>query len=299
MALNEYLPIPKPDQYSFLDEAAGLVGKSTKKAIGSSTPGTGTYLIPKSINPEQAIKGAAFVGTTLGELGLINKIKNRQQQRQMLSLNPIQTNVAPVQDMPAEVLNQRTNQIARMRSTYKGSDAASKLISDQMAAAGRGQAMDQLASERGQQLIAERQRVAKEVAENQIRSGETANANIDRAQSLADYKLESSVNAMDQKKRLLAEAGKDVKDIADTSQAYGLNKFFTKQGNDTAIAQSDYDAAREEYMSLLSKGNIYDPAVKEARDRAEAARQRYNNVLRQKTPGYWTHRNGGKLIPRI
>lgn len=297
--MSTYLPIPEPDKLGFLTEAANSVVSGTKKAVGSSKQGTGTFLIPKSINTEQAVKGAAFVGTTLGELGLINKIKNRQQQRQMLSLNPVQTSVAPVQDMPAEVLNQRTNQIARLRSTYKGSDTASKLISDQMASAGRTQAMDQLASERGQQLIAERQRVAKEVAENQIRSGETANANIERAQTLNDYKLESSVNAMDQKKRLLAEAGKDIKDIADTSQAYGLNKFFTKQGNDAAIAESDYNAAREEYMSLLSRGDINNPDIGPAKARAEAARQRYNNVLRQTTPGYWTHRNGGKLIPRI
>lgn len=296
--MADYLPIPKPDQFSFLDEAAKSVGNPTKKAIGLSGLGTGTYLIPKSIKPEQVVKGAAFVGTTLGELGLINKIKNRQMNRRMLNLNPVQTSVLPVQDMPAEVLNQRFNQISRLRSSYSGSDPASKLISDQLAAAGRTQAMDQLASERGQQLIQERQRVAKEIAENQIRSGETANANVERQQTLNDYKLEASVNALDQKKKLLAEAGKDIKDIADTSQAYNLNKFFTKQGNDAAIAQSDYDAAREEYMSLLSRGDINHPAVKVAKEKAEAARQRYNSVLSRQTPGYFYH-NGGKLIPRI
>jgi len=279
---------------------AGTPRVTPKKAIGASPDGSGTYLIPKSINPEQAVKLGTVAATSLGELALIGKVKKAQQQRNMLMLNPVQTSVRPVTDLPSEILNQRKNDIDKIRSTYAGSDAAMQLIGQNQAAAIRDAATDRFSGERAQHLITEQNRVDQQNRENQQRQAEMQNINTERRQTLGDYKLESNVNALDQKKKLLSEVGKTVMDVADTSGAYKTNKFFAEREGQAAAIDTDYRRKEAKLAALISKGDPNHPDIDRLRREMKGIAGKYSSNLTQPLPGYWTHyKNGGKLIPRI
>lgn len=271
---------------------------SDKIAYGKPQISSADKLIPQTIRPEQIGKMGVFAGTVLGELGLINKIKKRQQARTMLPLQAPQVSVAPERDMPSNVLAQRLNQINRVRSSYKGSDAATKLISDQLAAASRVEAMDKLAAERSQLLVDERRRVASETAANQLRAGEIQNQNTERAQQLADYKLESNTSTDEAKKKLLSNVGTQLNDLLETSQAYGSAIKTNQHNANLSQIQSLYDQKAQERLVYLDKGLKID--ADRIENEMKTLLNQYNSVLSNNPYGtYWTKplfKNGGKLI---
>jgi len=258
--------------------------------------------VPKSLRAEQIAKAGIFAGTSLGELGLINKIKNIQMRRSILSHNAIQTSVMPATDMPSEVLNQRTNEISRIRAQYKGSDPSSELISQQMAAASRGNAMYNLAAERGKLLVDERRRVAGENAANQVRAGENYNQIIANQQALNDYKTESLVNAAEHKKKLLSQVGTQLTDNLETNQAYNTNTALIAKQNELGGIQTQYNQKAQELSVALNKGDYDSQRI--IREKMQSLMNQYNNLVKKDYAGtYWTKspylKNGGKLISRI
>lgn len=303
-APKDYLLESETDNYGLVKDkkSFGTTPSIDKIAYGKPKMATMDKLIPRSLRTEQIAKAGVFAGTTLGELVLINKIKKAQLARTMLSEVPIQTTVAPAADMPAEVLNQRTNEISKLRSQYRGSDRATDLISNQVAAAGRVSAMDKLAAERGSLLLDERRRVAEQTAANQVRMGEGYNRNIERQQALNDYKLESIINADEHKKKLLSQVGTQLTDNLETAQAYDTHVALSDKQDQLRGIQAQYDQKAEELRVALDKGDVL--SQKALRQEMQGLMNQYNTLVQKDYAGtYWSKspylKNGGKLIPRI
>lgn len=261
-------------------------------------PGSGTYNVTDPINGASVAKTALGVGSAAATAGLISKIGKTQQGRQMRMLTPVQTSVLPEQDLPSEVLAQKQGQISRIRSTYTGSDPAMKLISDLLASGQRGSMRDEVASQRGLNLMEERKRVAAENSANEIRAGETRNTNIDRMQNLDDYKLESDINKYTQYNKLLNQVGSQAIDTIENNQAYNLRRDQIGQENSVANIDTWINHLNNQREAMLAKGNYGTSEIDAA---IEAKIKEREGVLNRQTPGVWTRpyrKNGGKLLPR-
>jgi hypothetical protein len=261
---------------------------------------TNIYTITPEIKPEVIAKAGVLGLSTLGQLGYINKARKRQQQRGMRLLTPVQTTVAPETDIPAEALAQKRNAVSSVRSQYKGSDPSLKLISDLHASATRGSMEDQIASERAQNLIDERKRVASERAANQLRAGETQQRNIDRMQELDDFKMQSDINAITQKRKLLSETGQTLFDAVTQGEAFDITSERIAKDNDIAALQTKVNQLAYKRDSLIQQGLDYDK-VSEVDNKINDTIEEMRNLMRRgKQRAYikTSYKNGGKLVSR-
>ena len=172
-------------------------------------------------------------------------------------------------------------------------------IGQQQAAAQRDAATDKFTAERATHMLTDQERFDQQNQENQKRAAEMQNTNIERKQALNDYKLESTVNALDQKKKLLSQVGKDVVDIADTSAAYKLNNEIATRSGSQAALDTKYKMLEAERMSVIDK-NPLDPRADDLWKEMQKVSGEYQTSRKTPFSGYWTHyKNGGKLMPRI
>lgn len=301
------------------DEFGFSISKSNpKKSFDKSGSGTersfdkfgsGINLVPRDVNPNAVAKTAISAGTALGALGFINKANKQKQGRTMKMMTPIQTTVAPEQDLPAEVLAQRQNQIGRLRSTYRGSDPSMKLISDLTASTNRVGQREQLASERGRNLIEERKRVAAENAANQLRAGETQHENIRRQQELDDYKLGAEIDRTNQLNKLLGQVGSTAIDNIETGEAMSIRGDQVDRENALASIDTDIQQKNNEIEKKIAMEGYSIPEINALYNEINNLVAQRNAIQTTGTPRLFTrpginkyrssiYKNGGKLIPR-
>ena len=230
-------------------------------------------------------KYAAIGANVLLNARNINKMYDIEKQKVLPQVFAARVPIVPEQDIPPELLQERKNLIAHLRSQYSGSDAVLDTVAKNMVEQEKFNARNKLAADRAAQLQQEKARVIKEQAENakanveamnkreQIRATEdarqreiakmrlealnklrtdTINAGVKEFENYANYEAERKLRTEENKrKQLMSEINYNLQ-IANTpgvdpgTRDDALEKVKTLNG---AIKKLD--------LSLPSYGGIY------------------------------------------
>lgn len=258
---------------------------------------------PRSLS--NVLKNLTIAGTIAGETALIAKQAKTQQSRRITPINAPQIFIRPVQDVPAEILSKRLNDIDRIKSGYSGSDAGLKLVAQQATGAQKSAMKDTIGAERAAFVAGERERVAKEQADQQRISADTANTNAARQQELDDYKLQSRLNSQDQYRRLISDVGKQTLDNLETSEFYNEKANLAQKTNIHNSNQSKIDWLNKqiELEYAVNKGvnqgliDHYKSQIQTILDQMDTNNTQPVNYLSQ-LKGIASNKKGGKLIAR-
>ena len=259
-------------------EQVNVEGNTYKNLGGgiASEPGGVLGLIPKY---------AAIGANVLLNARNINKMYDIEKQRIVPQVYAARVPIVPEQDIPLEILQNRKNLIAHLRSNYNGSDAVLDTVAKNMIQKEKLDAKNKLAADRATQLQQEKVRVIKEQAENakanveamnkreQIRATEdvrqreiakmrlealnklrtdTINAGVKEFENYANYEAERKLRTEENKrKQLMSEINYNIQ-IANTP---GIDPGT----RNAALRQADKlnKAIKKLDLSLPSYGGIY------------------------------------------
>ncbi len=284
---NDALEETKPTD-TYENKGGGNTYKTPKKV--KQEPGAALGLIPKY---------AAIAANVALNARNINKMYDVEKERVLPQVFAARTAILPEQDIPEEILQQRLNDIANLRSSYHGSDAVLDMLSQGMVNNTRLSEKNKLSAERAQQLQKEKERVSKAVGENQKANVEAMNKReqIRATEDVRQREIEKMrLEALNKLRTDTINAG--VKEFENFANYEAERKLRTVENRRKQLmADINYN------LQIANNPNIEPGQRTEALEAVKAARKEMNG-LDLSLPSYggiyriFSKRNGGKLIAK-
>lgn len=208
--------------------------------------------------------------------------------------------VAAVEDMPKEVLMQRQNDIANLKSQYRGSDATLDVLSKSMVETEKAGLREKLGSERAAGLQASEQRAQEQIAGNELSAIRARNLNEASSKSEDARIRDVGVQKEEAMRDLNSKYFVKGEEMLDAASSYALTKDLKEK--EVGINSLD----RELDMLMYRMGQTDDPVQQ------QDLTDKYNKKLKEREgftksaiPSYWdvvgkslTFNTGSKLRPR-